>query len=373
MFTRPRLPRGNTLCQCQFKFPSVLAWPRFKTTTTKGPKRLPKRRRETDEPAILAWLLGYSDQAQQPSGAPWPDLPKLVSKKANATIRRVRFVSIDIDGLHQDKAGIRQFDFGVSVLDTVMIHRQLKRPLDPKINLATQLIKSSHYLVEDAEYGVGRRTRFAFGSCRVSSLTKLKQRLKKETKNHNVVLIMHGAATEVSVMKRLCIELNPVFTIDTTTAVQHLFRKRNLRWLLKEYKIPHETMRLHYAGNDAHYILRVLLMIAARHAKTKPSGREPPDWVPVFEAVARSPRPEPEALRKCGPLRITPGNKERKQMERRREILERIEKRIGEPSRIKRDREMVGLKGCRQRFPNCDAMSPSWADRYTISQYGMLP
>ncbi|RSL50122.1 hypothetical protein CEP54_012098, partial [Fusarium duplospermum] len=215
--TRPRLPRHNSLCQCQFKCPSVLAWPRFKTTT-QLPRRLRKNRKETHELATLAWLLGYSDQAKQPSRDPWPDLPKLVSKKANATLRRVRFLSIDIDGLRKDKAGIRQFDFGVSFLDTVKIHRQLKHPIDPKINLAAHLIESSHYQVEDAQYGARRRARFAFGPSRVSSLKRLKQRLKKQTENHNVVLIMHGAATEVSVMELLDINLNPVFTIDTTTA-----------------------------------------------------------------------------------------------------------------------------------------------------------
>lgn len=199
-------------------------------------------------------------------------------------------------------------------------------------------------------------------------MKRLKQRLRRQTENHNVVLIMHGAAREVSVMELLDINLNPVFTIDTTTAVRHLFTRTNLRCLLEEYEIPHEKGRLHYAGNDAHFILRVLLMIAVRHVKAKLRGRDRPDWIPIFEAVARSPKPELEALRERGPRQITAGNRERRQMERRRKLLEGIETRL-----IEDEKETREWWGSSQRLPDCDVMSPPWADRYTISQYGMLP
>lgn len=356
MFTRPRLPRPNVFHQG--KRSSALAWPRFQTTN-----RAPRGRTETHEPATLAWLLGYGGPVQ-PSGAAWPDLPKLVSKKANAKLRRVRFLSIDIDDLHQDKAGIVQFDCGVSVFDTLSIIRQLKHPADPRKNLAVKMIQSAHYIVEDPRHGGGRRTSFAFGSCRVTSLKRLKQLLKKHTQHHNVVLVMHGAATEVSVMKRLDINLNPTFVIDTTTAVRHLFHRTNLKCLLEEYQIPHGG--LHHAGNDAHFILRVLLMIAVRDVQAKLSKEERPDWVPIFEAVARSPKPQLETVRKEGPL-IIPGDKVRKQMERRRKMLERLWKIEYE----KEKREERG--GELHRIPDCDSMSLPWADQYTIEQYGILP
>ncbi|KAI8711748.1 hypothetical protein NCS52_01439100 [Fusarium sp. LHS14.1] len=398
MFARPRLPRLNAIHKC--KLSSTLAWPpiqtipysskrrrrsethelaalaqpsiqgsqRSRTTRVRGVKR---RQSETHEPATLAWLLGYGDQVQ-PSGAPWPDLSKLVLENANLSLRHVRFLSIDIDALHKDKAGIRQFDIGVSILDTEQIYLQLKLP-PKRRNLGAHLIKSRHYIVEDARRDIENRINFSFGGCRVMSLPKLRQKLKDKIEGRNVVLVMHGAATEVSVMKSLNINLNPVFTIDTTTAVRHLFKRTNLHCLLKEYKIPHGFRSLHHAGNDAHFILRVLLMIAVRHVREKLGGTQLPDWVPVFETVARSPKPELEEMRKEGPLRITPGYKELKQMERRREVLERIARKLEKPSKEEEEMMLRSMVQVQPAFPDCDAMSPSWADHYTISQYGILP
>ncbi|EEU37596.1 uncharacterized protein NECHADRAFT_102134 [Fusarium vanettenii 77-13-4] len=400
MFARPRLPRPNAIRKCNP--PSILAWPtiqtiryssfkrrrrsethesaalarpsiqrsqRFQTTRVRGVKR---RQSETHEPATLAWLLGYGDQVQ-PSGAPWPDLSKLVLENANLSLRNVRFLSIDIDGLHQDKAGIRQFDIGVSILDTEQIYQQLKLPPNRRKNLAVHLIKSRHYAVEDTRHDIAKRINFSFGGCRVMSLPKLRQKLKDKVEGRNVVLVMHGAATEVSVMKSLNINLNPVFTIDTTTTVRHLFRRTNLKHLLEVYRIPHKSRSLHHAGNDAHFILRVLLMIAVHHVRAKLGGAQLPDWVPVFETVARSPKPELEEMRKEGPLRITPGHKELKQMERRRETLERIARRLEKPSKEEEEMMPWRMVQVQPTLPDCDAMSPPWADRYTISQYGMLP
>lgn len=390
MFARPRLPRPDAIRQC--KRPSTLAWRLVQTTTRSRyfsvRKGYPS---ETHEPATLAWLLGYGDQVQ-PSGTPWPDLPELEIENANISLRNVRFLSIDIDGLHQDKAGIRQFDIGVSTLDAEQVQGQLGRPWNPRKNLAAHLIRSRYYIVEDPKHGRGRRTFFSYGGSRVMSLPRLKATLKEKVKGRNVVLVMHGASKEVSVMKSLNINLNPIFNIDTTTAVRHLFHRTNLKCLLREYEIPHVSNHLHHAGNDAHFILRVLLMIAVRHVRTKLGGEQLPDWVPVFEAIAKSPKPEVKEMQKAGPLRITPGDKETKQMERRREALEKKRRMLEELSRIEEEREMrlsrireerkikvsrieeeKKMRRLQPTLPDCDAMSPSWADRYTIRQYGMLP
>lgn len=396
MFARPRLPRLNAIHKC--KLSSTLAWPPIQTipysskrrrrSKTYEPAALARppiqrvqttrvrsvrhRQKETHEPATLAWLLGYGAQVQ-PSGAPWPDLSELVLENANLSLRNVRFLSIDIDKLHEDKAGIRQFDIGVSILDTEQIYQQLRLPPNRRKNLGVHLIKSRHYIVENTKRDIEKRIKFSFGGCRVMSLPKLRKKLKDKIEGRNVVLVMHGAATEVSVMKSLNINLNPVFTIDTTTAVRHLFRRTNLHCLLKEYEIPHKSRSLHHAGNDAHFILRVLLMIAVRHVRDKLGGAELPGWVPVFETVARSPKPELEEMRKEGPLTITPGHKEWKQMERRREALERIARKLEKPSKEEEKMMLRSMVQVQPALLDCDAMSPSWADHYTISQYGMLP
>lgn len=84
-----------------------------------------------------------------------------------------------------------------------------------------------------------------------------------------------------------------MFTIDTIKAARYplqAFYDYTLRKLLEDFSIPFTGEHLHVAGNDAHFTLRVLVMIAVSDVRRE--LEEAPAWVPVFEAIAQAPLPQ---------------------------------------------------------------------------------
>ncbi|KFA79666.1 hypothetical protein S40288_04090 [Stachybotrys chartarum IBT 40288] len=70
-----------------------------------------------------------------------------------------------------------------------------------------------------------------------------------------------------------------------------IFHSYTLKKLLEEFSIPFTDDRLHVAGNDAHFTLRALLMIAVCDVRRELNEAPVWVWVPVLEAVARAPLP----------------------------------------------------------------------------------
>ncbi|KAM0487055.1 hypothetical protein ACHAPX_000323 [Trichoderma viride] len=107
-----------------------------------------------------------------------------------------------------------------------------------------------------------------------------------------LLIITQPALTVSASGNKLDIDLNPIFTIDTTKAARYphqAFYDYTLKKLLQDFGIPFTNKQLHVAGNDAHFTLRVLLMIAV--ADVRRELDQVPIWVPVFEAIARAPLP----------------------------------------------------------------------------------
>lgn len=203
-------------------------------------------------------------------------------------MKRVRLLSIDVDALQEHEQKIGQFHIGLSILDTQCLQTMLRRPLESI--RATDMIESYHFVVGAPTHLPRESRKFLFGKHKVVSLDELKVKLHRMTCHRNVVLVFHGGDRELSVLNRLNLELSPLYTIDTVKAAQHplkLSYRMSLEKLLEEFKIPFTN--LHVAGNDSHFVLRALLMIAVRDAKRQLNVT--PDWVPLFEAVAQSPRP----------------------------------------------------------------------------------
>lgn len=247
-----------------------------------------------DDTVVLRWIFGYSGEAQLASGpVPWPRVPLTTSlPNANSHIRRMRFISIDIDKLEEQEGAIKRFHIGVSVLNTQSLQNLLLRRPEQEINLASRVIESYHWVVEDLNYYHERNSLFLFGTPKVITLSRLEARLKQRLQDQNFTLVFHGGSRELSVLQRLNINLNPLYTIDTVNAAQHplqLSYRYSLKQLLQEFGIPH--VLLHTAGNDAHFILRALLMVAVRDEERQLSGKQLPDWVPILKEVARSPLP----------------------------------------------------------------------------------
>ena len=62
----------------------------------------------------------------------------------------------------------------------------------------------------------------------------------------------------MTLLQKLSINLNPIFTIGTTNAARYplqSFHNYTLKELLEDFNIPFTSERLHVAGNDAHFTL----------------------------------------------------------------------------------------------------------------------
>ncbi|RGP65703.1 ribonuclease h [Fusarium longipes] len=250
-----------------------------------------------DETIILRWIFGYCHNAQLIDGTSWPDIPQTsIRRGINSNIKDLAFLSIDADHIRFENDVVQRFHFGVSYLKAKALQQLLLdgQSTQEGVDLASRLITTRHFVFGYKNgFFEQRYYHFLFGKAMPLSkgFTLLEECLKKFTKEP-YVLVYHGGRQELELLPLLNIELKPVFTIDTCKAAQfplQLWYRYSLKLLLKEFNIPYSN--LHTAGNDAHFALRVLLMIAVRDAEIHLKGNNLPDWIPILKAVARSPLP----------------------------------------------------------------------------------
>lgn len=201
-------------------------------------------------------------------------------------------VSIDIDELKEQNGFPVQFHIGISILPTQDLHDQCHLASLHAQSTPCR-IQSHHWAVENTDHYSTHDNLFCSRKRRCIPLSDLKERLKKLLgKSFPIILIVHGGHREVTILQKLDIDLNPIFTIDTTKAARYplqAFYDYTLKKLLQDFGIPFTNKQLHVAGNDAHFTLRVVLMIAVTDVRRELV--EVPTWVPVFEAIARTPLP----------------------------------------------------------------------------------
>lgn len=252
---------------------------------------------------VLRWLFGYYDKRNLPG---WTKPPRwsqlsiwLPQKKLKARSRDATLVGIDIDELKEQDGMPIQFHIGISILHTKHLHDLCHAPL-PFVDSQANVIQSYHWVIQDSEYFTYNDNRFCFGKHRCIPLSRLEECLKKLLAPcYPLILVAHGDSRERIVLQKLNVNLKPIFMIDTSIAARYPLREfhdSTLKKLLRDFDIPFTGELLHIAGNDAHFVLRALLMIAVRDARQE--LEDIPAWVPVFEAVARAPLPPMPLTRK---------------------------------------------------------------------------
>jgi hypothetical protein len=226
---------------------------------------------------VLRWLFGYYDVRHLPDDAIPPRWPQTLStwkpQKPKTNFRAVTLVSIDIDELKEQNGVPVQFHIGISVLPIQDLHDQCHLS-SLHAQSTPYSIRSYHWAVEDTDYYLKHDNLFYFGRHRCIPLSHLEERLKGLLgKSSPLILIVHGGHREVTVLKKLNINLNPIFIIDTTKAARYplqAFYDYTLKKLLQDFGIPLTSEQLHVAGNDAHFTLRVL---GCRYSRQLPRRR----------------------------------------------------------------------------------------------------
>jgi hypothetical protein len=123
----------------------------------------------------------------------------------------------------------------------------------------------------------------------VSSLEQLPGR------DRNLVLVGHGIAGDQTLLKVLGfnLETSVVGVLDTEYLAQYLFGgpRLRLRSLLIELKCPFDN--LHCAGNDAHFALRALLLLAVQGYLGFDVDDVARDRLEMLHAIGQAPLPHP--------------------------------------------------------------------------------
>jgi len=241
-----------------------------------------------DENTILRRLFGYSDNDATHLVPDFLGI-KLLQK---TTLSDVRFLSIDIDSLQEKDRVIQQLHIGVSLLDTKNLQSSILG--SPTAKPEAQMIDSHHFVVGSPKFSRKKSNKFLFGQFKAMSLADLRARLAAMTLHRNIILICHGGDRELKVLRQIDLDLHPICIIDTVKAAQHplqLSYRYSLEKLLEEFEIS--FCHLHTAGNDAHFILRALLMITVRDAELQSDPLVLPPWLPVLRAIAHAPCPSP--------------------------------------------------------------------------------
>ena len=240
-----------------------------------------------DEILVLRWVFGYCDV----TAVSGPAISGLsAGKLRKSQIRDVRFIAVDIDALQENNGVIQQFHIGISALDTRTLRRLAT--IWPDATSTTDAIESHHLVIGNAKFSRSKSNKFLFGQFETLSMPDFRAKLETLTIHRNVVLVVHGGRRELDIFQRLELDLDQIYFMDTVKAAQSPLRlsyRYSLERLLEELGIPFAN--LHCAGNDAHFVLRALLMIAVVDVEQQVGTAFLPEWSFAAKQIAQAPRP----------------------------------------------------------------------------------
>ncbi|KAI1175317.1 hypothetical protein F4777DRAFT_550996 [Nemania sp. FL0916] len=244
-----------------------------------------------DEILVVRQLFGYSDIGQLPPARGAFDLGATLP---NSLMKDVLLVGIDVDTFQgYERLPIDpQLHIGVSILDTRVLYRIIHE--GPDSMREADALESYQFVVGDSKYCKTASRRFMFGESQTVPLDEVKTQVESLVcgRGRDSILVFHGDHSDRKALSNLDIQLNPLYIIDNVKAAQYplgLPYRLGLEAMLDTFGIPYAN--LHAAGNDAHYALRSLLMIAVTDGQKLELGPMSELLFSTFSAIARSARP----------------------------------------------------------------------------------
>ncbi|KAH0495460.1 hypothetical protein TgHK011_009010 [Trichoderma gracile] len=221
-----------------------------------------------DETLALRQILGYRRETIREPRFAHPRLDSL-AHLPGSSIKDVLFVSVDVDtgGGYQVISPQQSFHIGLSLFDT----RSLTKPMKDPANA----IQSYQYITKESKPCKWAAKHFLFGDTEAIQLPDFTRKLASLTQGREYVLVAHGINEDLKFLNNLepNFATRACYVLDTVNAAQHplqLYYRYSLEKLLEELDIRYD--RLHVAGNDAHFALRALLMLAVRDGQMAPES-----------------------------------------------------------------------------------------------------
>ncbi|KAI1748652.1 hypothetical protein F4782DRAFT_516280 [Xylaria castorea] len=244
-----------------------------------------------DEILAIRQLFGYSDTCQLSSAH---GASNLGATLPNSSMKDVLLIGIDVDTYqgYEHLPTDPQLHIGVSILDTRVLHHLIHEGVDSMRE--TDTLKTYQFVVGDSRYCKTASRKFMFGKSQSVPLGEVKAQVESLVcrRGRDTVLVFHGDHSDRKALSNLNIQLQPLYVIDNVKAAQYplgLPYRLGLEAMLDTFGIPYTN--LHAAGNDAHYALRSLLMIAATDGQKLEVEPTSKDLFSTFSAIARSARP----------------------------------------------------------------------------------
>lgn len=171
---------------------------------------------------------------------------------------------------------------GLAILDT-------KNLGSPRID---HVISTYNFATGSSKYCTKASKRFLFGkSDTIRSSELLKSIESLMPRSRKIVLVGHDVSHDLRVLKHLKFDFQTsvIGIIDTLWLANQVLstHSRTLKDLLGEFQCPFD--KLHSAGNDAHFTLRLLLLLAGY---TKRNDAEYEDKLALLKSIAYSPIPQ---------------------------------------------------------------------------------
>ena len=238
-----------------------------------------------EENIALRQILGYRLETTQTS----PYSPPRIGQYLPGTLfKDALLVSVDVDtrGGYEAISPEQSFHIGVSIFDTRCLVQKLDDPRDA--------ITSYQFINRDSRPCKWAAKSFLFGETELMTLHDIASRISLLTKDRDYVLVAHGAGEDVKVLNDIGPKIvdRASYVLDTVKAAQfplQLSYRYSVEKFFDELGIGYA--KLHAAGNDAHFVLKTLLMIAAHDGQVVQGTAQPGDeeLFRYLEAVAHAP------------------------------------------------------------------------------------
>ena len=254
---------------------------------------------EQDVVHYARWLFGYGQ-----SNITRPDPPTL----PGTGIRDVLIVVLDVDRTQNAQGKNTILHIGLSVLDTRDLHAMVMGS-----SAVTNPIRSRYFRVSPGHRTPSTRRvdSFAFGPVEVTSPAAFEAILGELSAEHREICLVHhgwGSQEDATLPRHL---VNPYRCLPRTMIVDMgriVASRQGLYATLRKLGIPGEG--LGFSGHRAHYLVRALLMMAARDGEGQLSSMAVPPWILTFRTIAQTPRPPTTSE-----LRDPEGTEKRRRME----------------------------------------------------------
>lgn len=238
-----------------------------------------------EENIALRQLLGYNLETLPAS--PYR-LASMGQYLPGTSTRDILFVCVDVDtgGGYEDILPGQSFHIGISLFDTRSLTEHSQDPNDA--------IKSYQFINTNSKPCKWAAKAFLFGDTELIELSDLPARLSLLTQGRDYVLVAHGIDMDIKFFNNLDPEIanRACYILDTVKAAQfplQLYYRHSLENLLDKFNIRYA--KLHAAGNDAHFALKALLMIAVRDGQMASETTVPVngELFNALDAIAHAP------------------------------------------------------------------------------------